>query len=318
MSGFLAPERLWLLLLVPVLVVAHVLVQRRRRTYALRFSSLALLGQVAPRRPAWRRHVVAAGLVASTGTAVVAFARPLGEVTVPKERATVVVAVDVSLSMRATDVEPSRLVAAQEAAESFVADLPPRLNVGLVAFAGAGQVVVPPTTDRSLVQRGIDSLELASYTGIGEGIYTSLAAVEQAPADPDDPDAPVPAAVVLLSDGETTVGRSNVDAAQAAAEAGVPVSTIAFGTPTGTIVQDGVETPVPVNEEDLRQIADITGGEFYEARSAGELEDVYEDIGSSIGYTTETQEVTARWTGAALGLMVLTAAGSLLWFGRLP
>ncbi|GAA2038221.1 VWA domain-containing protein [Pseudokineococcus marinus] len=316
-TGFLAPERLWLLLLVPALVVAHVLAQRRRRTNALRFSALPVLAAVAPRRRAWRRHVVAAGLVAGVAAATVGFARPLGEVEVPRERATVVLAVDVSISMRATDVEPDRLTAAQRSARAFVAELPPRFNVGLVAFAGAGQVLVPPTTDRSLVERGIDGLELASYTGIGEGLYAALAAVQQAPPDPDDPTAPVPAAVVLLSDGETTVGRTNDDAARAAAEAGVPVSTIAFGTPGGTITQEGVRTPVPVNEGELADIAETTGGQAYEAESAGELDAVYEDIGSSIGTVRQEEETTARWTGLALVLVVLSALGSLLWFGRI-
>lgn len=316
-TGFLAPERLWLLLLVPLLAAAHVLAQRRRRANALRFSALPVLSAVAPRRPAWRRHVVAAGLVAGVGAAAVGFARPLGEVEVPRERATVVLAVDVSISMRATDVEPDRLTAAQRSALAFVEELPPRFNVGLVAFAGAGQVLVPPTTDRALVARGVEGLELASYTGIGEGLYAALSAVEQAPPDPDDPAAPVPAAVVLLSDGETTVGRTNEDAARAAAEAGVPVSTIAFGTPGGVILQDGVRTPVPVNERELAAIARTTGGQAYEAESAGELDEVYADIGSSIGTVVEEQETTARWTGLALVLVVLSALGSLLWFGRI-
>ncbi|WP_422632011.1 VWA domain-containing protein [Pseudokineococcus basanitobsidens] len=317
MTGFLAPERLWLLLLVPALVAAHVLVQRRRRTNALRFSALPLLASAAPRRRAWRRHVVAAGLVAGVAAAVVGFARPVGEVEVPRERATVVLAVDVSISMRATDVAPDRLTAAQEAAKRFVAQLPPRFNVGLVAFAGSGQVLVPPTTDRSLVDRGVDGLQLTSYTGIGEGLYAALQAVEQAPPDPDDPSAPVPAAVVLLSDGETTVGRTNADAAAAAAEAGVPVSTIAFGTPGGVITQDGVRTPVPVNEAELADIAETTGGRAYEAESLGELTEVYDDIGSSIGTVVEQEETTARWTGVSLLLVVASALGSLLWFGRI-
>ncbi|MEJ5912935.1 VWA domain-containing protein [Pseudokineococcus sp. 1T1Z-3] len=316
-TGFLAPERLWLLLLVPALVAAHVLVQRRRRTNALRFSAVPLLSGAVPRRRAWRRHVVAAGLVAGVAAAVVGFARPLGVVEVPRERATVVLAVDVSISMRATDVAPDRLTAAQQAAVRFVEELPPRFNVGLVAFAGSGQILVPPTTDRSLVERGVDGLRLTSYTGIGEGLYTALAAVEQAPPDPEDPAAPVPAAIVLLSDGETTVGRTNADAAQAAAEAGVPVSTIAFGTPGGTIVSEGVLTPVPVNEAELAAIAETTGGVAYEAESATELTEVYEDIGSSIGTELEEEETTAAWTGAALLLVVLSTLGSLLWFGRI-
>ncbi|ROP42858.1 VWA domain-containing protein [Pseudokineococcus lusitanus] len=316
-TGFLAPARLWLLLLVPALAAGHVLSARRRRAAALRFSAVPVLRAVAPRRGGWRRAVVPVLLLAGVAAAVVGVARPVGQVEVPRERATVVLAVDVSISMRATDVQPDRLTAAQESARRFVAGLPPRFNVGLVAFAGSGQVLVPPTTDRSLVARGIDGLELTSYTGIGEGLYTALSAVQQAPPDPDDPDAPVPAAVVLLSDGETTVGRTNEDAAAAAVEAGVPVSTIAFGTPGGIIVQDGVPTPVPVNEAELAAIAGATGGQAYEAESAGELDAVYADIGSSIGTVLEEEETTARWTALALALVVAAAVGSLLRSGRL-
>lgn len=316
--SFLAPERLWLLLLLPVLAAAYVLVQRRRQARAVRFTNLAMLAQVAPRRPGWRRHVVAAGLLASVALLVVAFARPVDDVRVPRERATIVLAVDVSLSMEATDVSPSRLVAAQEAARNFAADLPPRLNLGLVTFSGAGSVLVPPTTDRDRFVAAVNALQLSEYTAIGEGLFTSLDAVRQAPVDPEQPDAAVPARIVLLSDGETTVGRSNVDGARAASEADVPVSTIAFGTPDGVVEIGGVEQPVPVDEQALRDIATTTGGQAYAAESAGELEDVYADIGSSIGYETEEQEVTARWTGIALLATLLTTAGSLLWFGRLP
>jgi Ca-activated chloride channel family protein len=290
-TGFLAPARLWLLLLVPALAAGHVLSARRRRAAALRFSAVPVLRAVAPRRGGWRRAVVPVLLLAGVAAAVVGVARPVGQVEVPRERATVVLAVDVSISMRATDVQPDRLTAAQESARRFVAGLPPRFNVGLVAFAGSGQVLVPPTTDRSLVARGIDGLELTSYTGIGEGLYTALSAVQQAPPDPDDPDAPVPAAV--------------------------PVSTIAFGTPGGIIVQDGVPTPVPVNEAELAAIAGATGGQAYEAESAGELDAVYADIGSSIGTVLEEEETTARWTALALALVVAAAVGSLLRSGRL-
>lgn len=315
---FLAAERLWLLLLLPVLAAAYAVLQRRRHGYAVRFTNLALLGQVAPRRPGWRRHVVAAGLLTTLAMLVVTFARPAGEVLVPRERATIVVTIDVSLSMMAEDVAPDRLTAAQAAARDFVDELPPRLNVGLVSFAGTANVLVPPTTDRARVMQAIDQLELAEYTAIGEGIFTSLDALEQVPVDPSAPDEKVPGAVVLLSDGETTVGRPNEQAAAAALEAGVPVSTIAFGTPEGVLELDGLVQPVPVGEEDLRQIAEITGGGFYEAETAGELEQVYEDIGSSVGYATEAQEITARFAGYSLLLMLLTSVGSLAWFGRLP
>jgi Ca-activated chloride channel family protein len=316
--SFLAPERLWLLTALPLLLAAYLVAQRRRRALALRFTNLALLEQVAPRRPGWRRHAVAAGLLVSLALLVVAFARPVADVRVPRERATIVLALDVSLSMRATDVEPTRLAAAQDAARRFVEQLPPRLNVGLVSFSGSGRVLVPPTTDRARITRAISSLELSEYTAIGEAIFTSLDAVRQAPPDPADPSAPVPAAIVLLSDGETTVGRPDADGARAAKEAGIPVSTIAFGTPAGTVDINGVTQPVPVDEEALRQIAQATGGRAYTAESAGELADVYAHIGSAVGYEVERQEVTARWAGYALLVLLVTAAGSVVAFGRLP
>ena len=318
LNDFLAPGRLWLLLLLPLLVAAYVWRQRRRQSYALRFTSVALLGQVAPRRPGWRRHAAAAGLLVSLGLLVIAFARPAGEVEVPRERATIIVTIDVSLSMMAEDVEPNRLRAAQRAAREFVDSLPPRLNVGLVAFAGSAQVLMPPTTDRAQVVRAIDDLELREYTAVGEAIFTSLAAIEAVPDDPSAPDEPVPARVVLLSDGETTVGRPNADGIEAARAAGVPVFTIAFGTATGTVELEGVEQVVPVEVEDLREIAESTGGTAYRAETAGELEDVYADIGSSVGFELRELEVTDRFVGLALVALVLSALGSLAWFGRLP
>jgi Ca-activated chloride channel family protein len=317
-DSFLAPGRLWLLLLLPLLLGAYLLRQRGRRRYAVRFSAVAMLGQVAPRRPGWRRHVVAAGLLATLGMLVVTFARPAGQVEVPRERATIVLAIDVSLSMEARDVSPNRLSAAQDAARDFIAELPPRLNLGIVSFAGSAQVLVPPTTDRRQAAAAIDALELEPYTAIGEGIFTSLRAVEQVAVDPSEPDTPVPARIVLLSDGETTVGRSNEDGVLAAREADVPVSTIAFGTPDGTVVLEGVEEPVPVGKEDLADIARDTGGQAYEAETLGELEEVYDDIGSSIGFELVDAEVTSRFAGYSLALLVLSLVGSLGWFGRLP
>ena len=318
LNDFLAPGRLWLLLLLPLLAAAYLWRQRRRRSYALRFTSVALLGQVAPRRPGWRRHVEAAGLLLSLALLVLAFARPAGEVRVPRERATIIVTIDVSLSMKAEDVPPNRLRAAQTAARDFVATLPPRLNVGLVAFAGTAQVLVPPTTDRGLVSRAIDNLELREYTAVGEAIFTSLAAIEAVPEDPSAPDEPVPARIVLLSDGETTVGRPNADGIEAAQAADVPVYTIAFGTPGGTVDLEGVDQPVPVEIDDLRRISEATGGVAYSAETAGELEDVYLDIGSSVGFELRQQEVTDRFVGVALLALVISTLGSLAWFGRLP
>ena len=314
-DSFLDGWRLWFLLAVPVLIGLYVWRGRRRHAYALRFSALPMLGQVAPRRPGWRRHVVAVGSLLTLAVLVTAFARPAAEVRVPKERATVVLAIDVSLSMNAEDVAPNRLEAAQQAARQFADELPASINLGLVTFAGSATVLVPPTTDRARVKQAIDSIRLGPYTAIGEGVFTALASLDQVPPDPDGE--PVPAHLVVLSDGETTVGRPNAEAADAAVEQEVPVSTIAFGTPDGTVLIEGQQEPVPVNEDELRQIADTTGGDFYEAETLTELEQVYTDIGSSIGYESVPSEITDRWVGLALGVLVLTLAGSLVWFGRL-
>ncbi|MGH3488647.1 MAG: VWA domain-containing protein [Actinopolymorphaceae bacterium] len=316
--SFLAPERLWLLLLVPALVAAYLVVQWRRKKYAVRFTNLALLSRVAPRSPGWRRHLSAALMIITVGLLATAFARPQTVVEVPRERATIIVTVDVSISMRADDVDPTRLRAAQVAAKAFVASLPERFNVSLVAFAGTASILVPPTTDRAAVDRAIDGLELAESTATGEAIFTSLDALKQVPADPSSPKDPAPARIVLLSDGYRNIGRSVQDGVAAARRARVPIYTIAFGTPFGSVEIQGQRTPVPVDEETMRQIAVATGGQPYTAASSEELEQVYTDIGSSVGYTTEEQETTSQWVGWALLAALVTAAASLLLLGRLP
>lgn len=314
--SFLSASRLWLLAGVGVLGVLYVAFQGRRRAYTVRFTNLALLRVVAPRRPRWRRHVPAMAFLLSIIALVVGFARPTRDEKVPRERATIVMAIDISLSMEATDVAPSRLDAAKAAASSFVDLLPTRFNVGLVAFAGAAQILVVPTKDRIVVKRAIDSLELREGTAIGEAILSCLDAIEAVPSDPGQ-ELP-PARIVLMSDGETTTGRPNERGAAAAAEAGVPVSTIAFGTPNGTIVYEGQRIPVPVNAEALRAIARATGGSFFEAATGDELKKVYADVGSSIGFVTEKREVTVFFIGLGLLFALAAAAGSLIWFARLP
>lgn len=315
---FLDPLRLWLLVGVALLAAGYVALQVRRRTYAVRFTNLDLLDAVAPRRPGWRRHVPAALFLVALALMTVAWARPSRETRVPRERATIMMAIDTSLSMQATDVAPNRLEAAQRAALDFVDLLPPKLNVGLVTFNGNATIRVPPTTDRELLRASIQDLRLGERTAIGEAIFASLDAIEQVPAD--DEGTPAPARIVLMSDGSTTDGRPNEVAVAAAKEVGVPVSTIAFGTDEGTIEipEEPVPVPVPVDRVALEQIAVDTEGQFYEAATGEQLTQVYEDIGSSIGYTTEEREVTTWFVGAALVTLFLTAGLSLAWFSRLP
>jgi Ca-activated chloride channel family protein len=313
---FLSAGRLWVLLLVAALAAAYVAIQLRRRHYAVRFTNLALLDAVAPKRPGWRRHVPATAFLLALVTMVVAFARPTRPVKVPREQATIVMAIDVSLSMEATDVQPNRLKAAQDAAKSFIDLVPARLNLGLVAFSGVAQVLVSPTNDHTLLKRNLDTLQLGPRTAIGEAVFASLGAIAAVPTVQGQ--APVPARIVLMSDGETTVGRPNEAAAKAAADAKVPVSTIAFGTDDGFVTVEGRNIPVPVNRDALRQLADATGGKYFDATSAKELRKVYQDIGSSIGYRTEKREVTSWWVGLALTFALAAAAGSLVWTSRLP
>lgn len=312
---FQSAARLWLLLLVGALGVFYVVRQLRRQQYAVRFTNLALLDRVVPRRPGWRRHIPATAMLLALGVFVLAFAQPSTAVKVPRERATVMMAIDTSLSMEATDINPTRIDAAKEAASSFVDLLPARLNLGLVSFSGTAQVLVAPTNDHTLVKRSISSLELGPRTAIGEAVYLSLQSIASVPSEPGQ--AKPPARIVLMSDGETTVGRPNEQAGQAAAEAKVPIYTIAFGTDGGTVAVEGRLVPVPVNRDALRRLAETTGGKSFDATTGKELKQVYADIGSSIGFRKVPKEVTTWFVGMGLLFALAAAGGSMLWSSRL-
>ena len=316
MIRFLQPW--WLLALLPVLMVAGVYVWRqfRRRQYAMRFTNVDLLRTLAPRGLGWRRHAAAGAFLLCLVSLGSAMARPSVDKKEPLERATIMLAIDVSLSMESNDVAPTRIEAAQEAAKQFVSELPPTYNLGLVSFAKAANVLVSPTKDRAAVITAIDGLTLAEATATGEAVFTSLEAIRAVPADGAS-GAP-PARIVLLSDGYRTSGRSIEDAAAAAAAANVPVSTIAFGTDTGVVDIRGALQKVPVDRLSLQQLAQTTKGFFYEAASVSELKKVYEDMGSSIGHRIEPREVTQWYAGAALLFGLCAAAMSLLWTSRLP
>jgi Ca-activated chloride channel family protein len=317
---FLAAGRLWLLAGVAALVVLYVVAQVRRSRYAVRFTNLPLLEKVAPTRPGWRRHLPATLFVIMMALLVVGFAQPAAAVQVPRERATVIVAVDVSPSMGADDVPPDRLAAARAAAHEFVGLLPREFNVGLVAFSGTAEVVVAPVTDRDALRAGIDRLAVGTIarpgTAIGDAITASLRAVRG--VDAEAAAEPPPARAVVLSDGANTQGTDPAEAAADAAAAQVPVDTISVGTEDGAIEQDGARTPVPVDGETLRAVAERTGGAYHEAATANELREVYADIGSSVGYRTEQQDVSYRFIGLGLLFGLTTAGTSLLWFSRLP
>lgn len=313
--SFLSPDRLWLLLIPLLGLVAYLLLVRRKPKYALRFSDVELLEKVAPDRPGWRRHVPAVAVILATALLLVAFARPVMAVPVPVDQATVVLAVDVSLSMDADDVEPVRIDAAKAAARNFVDLAPEDLQIGVVAFAGVALPTVAPTTDREALTSAIDRLTLAEGTAIGEAIYTAIDLVDIERESDDDE---VPAAIVVLSDGETTVGRSELDAAAEAAAASLPVSTIAFGTQEGSIVYEGEVVPVPANEGALREVAETTGGQFFAVASAGELQQILDDVGSEVGIETEEREVWEWFLFGGVALLVVAAGASLVWFSRIP
>jgi Ca-activated chloride channel family protein len=317
-TDFLDPERLWLLLVVAALAVAYLVAQRWRRRAALRFTRADLLAQVAPSRPGWRRHVVAAVQLAALALAVVAIARPV-ERTTQRTRAEgrIVLLFDVSLSMMATDVGPDRFTAAQDAAQAFVDEVDDGVEVGLISFSGTVAVEVPPTLDRTAVERGIDVLELAESTAIGDALFAGTRLLTSLTDDngdggSDDSGERPPGVLVLLTDGETTVGRFTEEGAQIAADAGIPVYAIAFGTEGGTIADPdtGEIVPVPVRTSELANVADITGGESFAAESGQELADAYDEIsellGETLGDAVEVvTELTWRWAAAAFALLTI-------------
>lgn len=308
---FASPGRLWLLVAVVAVAAAHVLLQRRRPRFAVRLPGLALLASVAP-RVGWRRHVAPAALLLSMTGATAAFAEPRAEVQVPRERATIVVALDVSLSMAATDVDPDRLTAAKAAAVDFVDGLPAGFDVGLVAFSGTSRIAVAPTPDHGAVTAAVEDLTTGDGTAIGEAVASSLTAAAGVRTGVED----VPAHVVLLSDGASTVGRPVRAAVEQAVAAGVPVSTIAYGTQEGEVQIEGRRIRVPVDAPALAELATSTGGTAYEAASGDELEDVYDDIGSTVGTTTESREISSGVAGLALLSAVGAGAAALAWSPR--
>lgn len=318
--SFLAPLRLVLLVLPVALVVAYVVAQRRRDAVARRFSSQALLGSVAPARRGWARHLAPALMALALVAVVVALAQPTVEMRTPKERATVMLTLDTSVSMIAPDVPPTRLGAAQVAARSFVEQLPDGVQVGLVTFDKTAALRVPPTTDRAALTAAIDALETGSGTATPAGIRLALETLRGLP--PGDSGQPAPAAIVLMSDGTPTIGLDGLSpveatdaAVQAARDAGVPIDTIAFGTAHSTIVVKGQEIPVSNDPEIMARIAEQTNGRTFSAETAGELASVYEQIGRDVAYDTRTVELTVVFVGAAIVLAALAAAAALLGGG---
>ncbi|MDV6013949.1 VWA domain-containing protein [Haloechinothrix sp. LS1_15] len=325
LSGFTAPWWFLLLLVLAAMVAAYVLVQRSRRKRTLRFANLELLDRIAPKSPGWTRHVPAVLLLVALMLLTFGLAGPTAEQQVPRDRATIILSIDVSLSMEATDIEPTRLEAAQEAAQSFVEEIPDGVNLGIVSFAGTASVLVSPTTQRESAINAIENLSLARSTATGEGIFASLQAIESFSAVVGGADGPPPAKIVLLADGKQTVPtqdpndpRGAYTAAREAADAGVPISTISFGTEHGTVEIEGRTIPVPVDDVAMEEIARITGGDFHKAATAEQIDEVYTGLGEQIGYEVRETDASRPWI--ALGAIALiAAAGSSLLIGqRLP
>ena len=360
---FAEPVLLVALLGVPLAVLGYMYVQRRRSRYVVRFTNVDLLANLVPKTPAWRRHVPPALYVAAMAALVIALARPSAMVAVPREDATIILAMDTSGSMMATDVAPSRLASAKQAASAFVDQLPPTFQVGLVTFSTNAQVAVRPTTDRAEIHAALDSLVADGGTALGDAIGTSTdlarevidtaaaaggstGASPSSSADPNPTGAPSASpspsaapsasasaanggepplvATVLLSDGSNSTGTLEPDAAaREAASIGMPVYTIALGTADGIVtVQDEFGIPhtveVPPDTDTLAAIAETTGARSFQAPTAGDLQQIYESLGSRVGTREEPQEVTQWFAAAGLALMVGGAALAAHWFNRFP
>ena len=320
--NFIAGERLWLLVVVAVMAAAYVATLTWRKAAQVRFTQVDLLDRVAPRRPRWRRHVIASVQLVGLALSVVAISRPFESSTErTRSEGRILVLFDVSLSMEATDVEPNRLEAAKQAARDFIDEVDDDVEVGLVSFAGVVRVEVDPTLDRARVDRRIESLELDLSTAIGDALIVATdLLVDRADEDPDRDVDLAPGAIVLLTDGATTVGSETADGTAAAAEAGIPVFTIAFGTTGGTITDpvSGEIVPVPVQPAELEVVAEATGGQAFEAQDGSELADAYDQVRDSLGETLGeeieiTTELTWKWAFAAFIALVTAYALSLWW-----
>ncbi|HEX4978544.1 MAG TPA: VWA domain-containing protein [Acidimicrobiales bacterium] len=309
--SFREPSRLLLLLLVAAVAAAYVGVQVHRRRLARRFASPAMLPSLVPQRIGWWRHALAALFVAGLVAASLGAAQPTVDGEREREHATIVVAIDTSDSMLATDVAPDRLTAAKRAASAFIDDLPASFDVALVTAGASPTVVAGPTADRTAVTAALDALGTGPGTALGEAILTGLSVI---PSAADDT---VPAArIVLLSDGVTTTGRPDALAVEAAAEAGVAVSTIAFGTADASVVSQGVTVEVPVDATALRAIAEGTGGRFFEAATPAELSSIYAEIDADIRVEPTDVDVAEWFAGAALAVVVTAMLVSVLATGR--
>jgi Ca-activated chloride channel family protein len=310
--SFQAPAFLLALLLVPLAAAAYAAAQRRRRAAVDAFASPAVRASALPATPGWRRHAPMALYGLALAALAVALARPEATFARPEEQATVILTTDHSGSMLATDVAPSRLAAVKTAADRFLDEVPRRVRVGGVAFDHRASVLAAPDRDRAPLQDAIDGLEATGGTATGEALAASLDLVRR--GEGEQP----PAAIVLISDGASTHGREPLPVAEEAGRLGIPIYTVALGTPDGTLVgSDGVSRPVPPDTATLEAIAEASGGQAFTAEDAERLSTVYERLGSRVASEREPREVTAAFAGGALALVAMGALLSLRWFRRL-
>lgn len=344
---FLWPETLWLLFAVPVLVAVYVVLLRRRKKVALRYASLTIVKEAMGAGQSMRRHVPPLLILLALTTMFVAVGRPVAVVTLPSQHETVILAMDVSGSMRATDVKPNRLAASQAAAKAFIAEQPPTTRIGVVAFAATASLVQTPTLNREDIIASIDRFQPQRGTAIGSGIIVSLATLfpdagidvskllygrdawRSIPLDqarePEKKDfKPVPpgsynsGAIILLTDGQRTTGPDSLEAARMAADRGVRVFTVGVGTKDGeTIGFGGWSMRVRLDEETLKNIANLTHGEYFYAGTATDLVKVYKTLNSRLVLEKKETEITALLSAAAAVMVLLAAALSLLWFNRI-
>ena len=346
--NFLWPEALPLLAILPALIAVYVWLLRRKRKAAVRYANLGMIREAMGAGPRWRRHVPPALLFLALAALILATARPTATVTLPTQKQTIVMALDSSGSMRAKDVEPSRLVAMQNAAKQFVADASPKTRIGIVTFAATATLVQPPTDDREAVIAAIDRIQLQRATATGSGLIVSLATIfpdagfdvstalfgreqlRNAPVgderrkDPKKDLKPVEpgsynnAVVILLSDGQRTTGPDPIEVAKMAADRGVRVYTVGFGTAAGEIIGfEGWSFRVRLDEETLKTVALMTRGEYFYAGTAADLKKVYQTLNSRLSLEKKETEVTAIYSGVAALLALLSGLLSLLWFNRI-
>lgn len=337
---FLWPFMLWLLLLVPVLIAAYIWAQRRRQRYALRYASLSLVKEALGKGPGFRRHIPPILFLLGLTVMIVALARPEAVVRIPSQEGLIILTLDTSGSMAADDLNPSRMDAAKAAANAFVERQPKSVRIGVVSFSDDAFVVQAPTNDQDAVLAAINRLYPQRGTAIGRGLQTSINAIFETPdttgpvtnpsgpqADASPTPAPpvvpkgtfVPAIVVLLTDGENNLGPDPAEVAQKAADRGVRVYTVGIGSREGSVLHiQGRSIRTRLDEDLLKQVAETANGAYFNATNEGDLQKIYENLGTRLVLKTEKTEVTAGLTGIAAALSILGGALSLLWFNRLP